>query len=60
MHRIRGWRRYTSLGLGALEMEIHVRVHFYDFAARGRVDKVVPDNVRPAELVVRVPEFAQE
>ena len=43
-----------------LELGIHVPVHFDDFAARGRVDKVVPDDVRLREVVTRVPDLAQE
>src|SRR6202035_5657839 len=42
-----------------LEVGIHVPVHFHDFAARGLVDKIVPDDVRPI-VVIRVPDLAQE
>jgi hypothetical protein len=38
---------------------IHVPVHFHDFAARGLVDKIVPDDVRP-KVAIRVPDLAQE
>jgi len=44
----------------SLELGIHIPIHFHYFAARGRVDKVVPDDVRLREVVLRVPDIAQE
>ena len=38
----------------------HVPVHFHDFGAGSRVDKVVPDDIRQREVGVRVPDVMQE